>query len=88
MSIKNLGIIGGGQLGSLLAVAAKKLNINTTIYCDDNDAPAQNFCDEFIFGKYEDKNKILEFAHFKGTSLHKTLPTVIHVKMSYNLHPI
>jgi len=29
MSIKNLGIIGGGQLGSLLAVAAKKLNINT-----------------------------------------------------------
>ena len=38
MSIKNLGIIGGGQLGSLLAVAAKKLNINTTIYCDDIDA--------------------------------------------------
>ena len=27
MSIKNLGIIGGGQLGSLLAVAAKKLDI-------------------------------------------------------------
>ena len=38
MSIKNLGIIGGGQLGSLLAVAAKKLNINTIIYCDDVDA--------------------------------------------------
>ena len=35
MSQKNLGIIGGGQLGSLLAVAAKKLNIKTTIYCDD-----------------------------------------------------
>ena len=62
MSIKNLGIIGGGQLGSMLSTAAKKLNIKTTIYCDDNDAPAQNFCDEFIFGKYEDKNKILEFA--------------------------
>ena len=51
MSIKNLGIIGGGQLGSLLAVAAKKLNINTTIYCDDVDAPAQNFCKKFICGK-------------------------------------
>jgi len=62
MSVKNLGIIGGGQLGSLLSVAAKKLNIKTTIYSDDIDAPAQNFCDEFIFGEYENKDKILEFA--------------------------
>ena len=61
MSIKNLGIIGGGQLGSLLADAAKKLDIQTTIYCDDIDAPAQNFCDNFIYGKYDDKNKIQEF---------------------------
>ena len=63
MLIKNLGIIGGGQLGSLLAVAAKKLNIKTTIYCDDIDAPAQNFCDQFIFGEYNDKKKILEFVN-------------------------
>ena len=57
----NLGIIGGGQLGSMLSVAAKKLNIKTTIYCDDIDAPAQNFCNEFIFGKYDDKEKISKF---------------------------
>jgi len=62
MAEKNLGIIGGGQLGSMLSVAAKKLNIKTTVYCNDNDAPAQNFCDEFIFGNYDDKKKILEFA--------------------------
>ena len=62
MSQKNLGIIGGGQLGSMLSSAAKKLNLKTTVYCDDNDAPAQNFCDEFIFGGYEDKEKILEFV--------------------------
>ena len=61
MSIKNLGIIGGGQLGSLLAVAAKKLNINTIIYCDDVDAPAQNFCNKFIHGKYDDKVKMEAF---------------------------
>ncbi len=58
-----LGIIGGGQLGSMLSIAAKKLNIETIIYCDDIDAPAQNFCDEFIFGKYDDKKKILEFVN-------------------------
>ncbi len=62
MSEINLGIIGGGQLGSLLSVAAKKLNIKTIVYCDDIDAPAKNFCDEFIFGKYGDKEKILEFV--------------------------
>ena len=62
MSEKNLGIIGGGQLGSLLSVAAKKLNIKTTVYCDDINAPAQNFCDQFIFGEYNDKSKIQEFV--------------------------
>ena len=62
MSQKNLGIIGGGQLGSMLSEAARKLNIRTTVYSDDNDAPAQNFCDEFIYGKYNDKRKILEFV--------------------------
>ena len=63
MSKKNLGIIGGGQLGSMLCIAAKKLNIKTTIYCDDIDAPAQNFCDDFIFGEYNNKEKILEFIN-------------------------
>ena len=58
MSEITLGIIGGGQLGSMLSIAAKKLNIKTGICCDDADAPAQNFCNNFIYGKYDDKNKI------------------------------
>ena len=61
MALKNLGIIGGGQLGSMMSSAAKKLDIRTVIYSNDKDAPAQNFCDEFIFGGYDDKQKILEF---------------------------
>ena len=48
MSKPILGIIGGGQLGSLLAAAAKKINIKTIIFCDDPDAPGQKFSDEFI----------------------------------------
>ena len=62
MSEITLGILGGGQLGSMLSVAAKKLKIKTIIYCDDQNAPSQNFCDEFIHAKYNDKNKIYEFA--------------------------
>ena len=63
MSKKYLGIIGGGQLGSMLSVAAKKLNIKIIIYSDDKDAPAQNFCDEFIYGEYNDNEKIHEFIN-------------------------
>ena len=56
-----LGIIGGGQLGSMLATAAKKLKIKTVVFCDDVEAPAQKFSDEFVYGRYDDQNKINEF---------------------------
>ena len=51
MSKPILGIIGGGQLGSMLATAAKKLKIRTIIFCDDINAPAQKYSNEFICGK-------------------------------------
>ena len=57
-----LGIIGGGQLGSLLSVAAKKLGIKTIILSDDPDAPAQHFADVFICGNYNDKKNINDFT--------------------------
>ena len=63
MSEITLGIIGGGQLGSMLAISAKKLNIKTVIYCDDPDAPAQNFCSKFISADYNNKEKIFEFVN-------------------------
>ena len=63
MSEITLGIIGGGQLGSMLAISAKKLNIKTVIYCDDPDAPAQNFCNNFIYADYNNKEKIIEFVN-------------------------
>jgi len=62
MSKPILGIIGGGQLGSMLAIAANKLKIQTIIFCDDIDAPAQNFSNGFIHGKYNDQTKIKEFV--------------------------
>ena len=61
MSKPILGIIGGGQLGSLLAIAANKLEIKTIIFCDDIDAPAQNFSNGFVHGEYNDEIKIKEF---------------------------
>ena len=63
MSKPILGIIGGGQLGSMLATAAKKINIKTVIFCDDLDAPAQKFSDKFIYGNYDDQNAINKFTN-------------------------
>ena len=62
MSKPILGIIGGGQLGSMLAIAASKLEIKTVIFCDDIDAPAQNFSHGFVHGQYNDQIKINEFV--------------------------
>ena len=39
-----LGILGGGQLGSMLSVAAKKLDIRSIVFSDDENAPARKFC--------------------------------------------
>ena len=61
MSNPKLGIIGGGQLGSLLSEAAKSLNVETVILTDDINAPAKNFTENFICGNYEDENLINEF---------------------------
>ena len=58
-----LGIIGGGQLGSLLANAAKDLDVRTVIFCDDINAPGKHFCDEFILGDYINEIKIKEFCY-------------------------
>src|SRR6056300_1618866 len=57
-----LGIIGGGQLGSMLCQAAKKLNILTTILTDDLHAPAQSFCDTFVHSDYKDSSTLEKFA--------------------------
>ena len=63
MNRPTLGIIGGGQLGSLLADAAKKIGIKTVILSDDINAPAKNFSGKFIYGNYNDQNIIDEFIN-------------------------
>ena len=59
MSKPILGIIGGGQLGSMLAIAANKLEIKTVIFCDDIDAPAQNFSNDFVHGNIMIKIRLM-----------------------------
>ena len=62
MSDSTLGIIGSGQLGSMLCQAAKKLNVKTVVISDDEQGPAQKYADQFIFAKYDDQQKIKQFT--------------------------
>ena len=63
MSDITLGIIGSGQLGSFLCLAAKKLKIKTIIISDDEQGPAQKYSDQFIYTKYDDEIKLKEFIN-------------------------
>ena len=68
MSEITLGIIGSGQLGSLLCQAAKKLKVKTIVISDDDKGPAQNYADEFNL-KYLSGGDILkELASEQGFS--------------------
>ena len=62
MSDITLGIIGSGQLGSMLCQAAKKLNVRTVVISDDEQGPAQKYADQYIFAKYDDQQKIKQFT--------------------------
>jgi 5-(carboxyamino)imidazole ribonucleotide synthase len=59
---KTLGILGGGQLGRMSAIAAAHYGFKTHIYCPDVDSPASHVCAKVFIGEYNDKKKLKEFA--------------------------
>ena len=62
MQIKTLGILGGGQLGRMSALAASRLGIRTHIFCPEADCPASRVTDLFTKADYEDHNALRAFA--------------------------
>ena len=61
MSNKTLGIIGGGQLGMFICIAARKIGLKTLVYSQEKDFSARNFCDKHIIGNIKSKEKIEKF---------------------------
>jgi 5-(carboxyamino)imidazole ribonucleotide synthase len=57
-----IGILGGGQLGRMLALAAGKLGLRTHVYCPDPDSPAFQVADRHIVAPYEDRAALETFA--------------------------
>lgn len=60
---ETIGILGGGQLGMMLAQAAKPLDLKTHIYSDERDAPAFQIADASTYGTYDDVRALHAFAN-------------------------
>ena len=53
-----LGILGGGQLGRLISLAAAPLGIRTIVLCPDPHAPAFDVCSDSIVAPYTDMSAL------------------------------
>ncbi len=58
-----IGIIGGGQLARMLALAAYPLGYKIRIFEPQKDCPAAQVCDNHICADYDDIAALIEFAH-------------------------
>jgi len=58
----NLGIVGGGQLGKMLAMEAKRMNMKVVILDPNLECPASSIADKVIVGSFSDAEKIYELS--------------------------
>ena len=57
-----IGILGGGQLGRMLAMAAAELGLKAHIYCPDERAPADDVAAASTKASYTDETALAAFA--------------------------
>lgn len=60
--MKNIGILGGGQLGKMSCEAAQKLGFRVIIFSDIKDCPGSLVADELIVASYLDEQALQDFA--------------------------
>ncbi len=59
---KTLGILGGGQLGRMSAMAAARLGISCIIFTPEENSPASLVAAETIVADYDDENSLRKFS--------------------------
>ena len=57
-----VGVLGGGQLGRMFALAARACGYRVHIYTTESDAPAGQVADLELVGAYDDSQRLEEFA--------------------------
>lgn len=59
---KRIGIIGGGQLGKMMILEAKRLGVHVVTLDPAEDCPSHSISDEHIIADFHDENAIRELA--------------------------
>lgn len=59
---RRIGILGGGQLGRMLAMAAARLGIDAHVYCPDAESPAARVSAAATVAAYDDETALARFA--------------------------
>ena len=62
MMKKRIGILGGGQLGKMLATAAANWHLDIWILDKSADFPAAPYCTKFVEGDFDDYDDVLNFG--------------------------
>ena len=58
-----IGILGGGQLGRMLALAAARLGLHCHVYCPDKESPAFDVVRRVSEARYDDEQALTKFAN-------------------------
>jgi len=86
-----LGIIGGGQLGRMIALEAKRMGIKTIIFSEIADCPAASIADKIVVGSYNDATLLDEFSRDCAVITYEfeniPLSTAHYLDMRTNLRP-
>lgn len=61
-SLHSLGIVGGGQLGWMIALEAQRLGIHTSVMDASEDCPARRAADQFIHAPLDDADALERLA--------------------------
>lgn len=57
-----IGVMGGGQLGRMFAIAARRMGYRVHIFTPEPDSPAGQFSDRTTTARYEDEDAVTQFA--------------------------
>lgn len=61
-AVRTVGILGGGQLGRMLALAGARLGLKSVVYCPDADSPAFDVAADRVIAAYDDEAALAAFA--------------------------
>ncbi len=62
MKFETIGVLGGGQLGRMMAFAARRMGLHIAVLDPDPDSPAAQVADRHVVGDFRDPVKIHELA--------------------------